>query len=63
LIGCSEDTLKAQTSNLENQSLMMDRLEGRPDAELLELSVAGEESAFLLLYERLKPQFSGMRSI
>ena len=34
---------------------MMDRLEGQSDAELLELSVAGEESAFLLLYERLKP--------
>lgn len=33
----------------------MDRLEGQSDAELLELSVAGEESAFLLLYERLKP--------
>ena len=33
---------------------MTDRLEGRSDAELLELSVAGEESAFLLLYERLK---------
>jgi RNA polymerase sigma-70 factor (ECF subfamily) len=33
---------------------MTDRLERRSDAELLELSVAGEESAFLLLYERLK---------
>lgn len=33
---------------------MMNRLEGRSDAELLELSLAGEESAFLLLYERLK---------
>jgi len=55
LIGCSEDTLKGQTSNPEAQSLMMDRLEGQSDAELLELSVAGEESAFLLLYERLKP--------
>jgi len=37
-----------------NRVLMTDRLEGRSDAELLELSVAGEESAFLLLYERLK---------
>ena len=55
MIGCSEDTLKGQTSNPEAQSLMMDRLEGQSDAELLELSVAGEESAFLLLYERLKP--------
>lgn len=34
---------------------MMDRFETRSDAELLELSVAGEERAFLLLYERLKP--------
>jgi RNA polymerase sigma-70 factor (ECF subfamily) len=33
---------------------MRDRLEGRPDAELLQLSAAGDESAFLLLYERLK---------
>ena len=55
MIGCSEDTLKGQTSNPEAQSLMMDRLEGQSDAELLELSVAGEESALLLLYERLKP--------
>ena len=33
---------------------MTDRLEGRSDAELLELSITGDESAFLLLYERLK---------
>jgi RNA polymerase sigma-70 factor, ECF subfamily len=32
----------------------VDRLESRSDAELLELSLAGEESAFRLLYERLK---------
>jgi len=32
----------------------MDNLESRSDAELLELSLAGEESAFLFLYERLK---------
>lgn len=32
----------------------MDNLQGRSDAELLRLSLAGEESAFLLLYERLK---------
>ena len=34
---------------------MIDRLEGQSDSELLELSVAGEETAFLVLYERLKP--------
>jgi RNA polymerase sigma-70 factor, ECF subfamily len=49
-----EDTLKVQTSNLEDQVLMMNRLEDRSDAELLELSLAGSESAFLLLYARLK---------
>jgi RNA polymerase sigma-70 factor, ECF subfamily len=32
----------------------VDRLESRSDAELLELSLAGEESAFPVLYERLK---------
>jgi RNA polymerase sigma-70 factor (ECF subfamily) len=32
----------------------MDKLEGRPDAELLQRSLAGEERAFVLLYERLK---------
>jgi RNA polymerase sigma-70 factor, ECF subfamily len=32
----------------------MDNLEHRSDAELLRLALAGEESAFLLLYERLK---------
>jgi RNA polymerase sigma-70 factor (ECF subfamily) len=32
----------------------MDKLEHRSDVELLRLSLAGEESAFLLLYERLK---------
>ena len=34
---------------------MTDSLEGRSDAELLELSLAGEQTAFLVLYERLKP--------
>jgi len=34
---------------------MMDRLESRSDSELLELSLTGEEAAFLVLYERLKP--------
>src|SRR5258708_8929612 len=34
---------------------MTDKLEGRTDAELLELSLTGEEAAFVLLYERLKP--------
>jgi RNA polymerase sigma-70 factor, ECF subfamily len=33
---------------------MMNRLEDRSDAELLELSLAGEERAFLILYGRLK---------
>ena len=47
--------MKAQTSNPEEKRLVMDRLEARSDAELLELSMAGEEGAFLLLYERLKP--------
>jgi RNA polymerase sigma-70 factor, ECF subfamily len=32
----------------------VDKLESRSDAELLELSLAGDESAFRLLYERLK---------
>jgi len=54
LIAPSEDTLKAQ-SKIEDQVLMMDRLESRSDSELLELSLTGEEAAFLVLYERLKP--------
>lgn len=33
---------------------MTDRLESRSDSELLDLSLAGEEGAFLLLYARLK---------
>jgi RNA polymerase sigma-70 factor (ECF subfamily) len=33
---------------------MTDRVESRPDAELLKLSMAGDEDAFLILYERLK---------
>jgi RNA polymerase sigma-70 factor (ECF subfamily) len=33
---------------------MTDRVESRSDAELLKLSMAGDESAFLPLYERLK---------
>jgi RNA polymerase sigma-70 factor (ECF subfamily) len=33
---------------------MTDRTDGRSDTELLELSLAGDESAFRLLYERLK---------
>ena len=36
------------------QPASMDNLEHRSDAELLRLALAGEESAFLLLYERLK---------
>jgi RNA polymerase sigma-70 factor (ECF subfamily) len=55
LTASSEDTLKAQTSNIEDQVLMIASLEGRPNAELLELSLAGEQTAFLVLYERLKP--------
>jgi RNA polymerase sigma-70 factor (ECF subfamily) len=47
--------MKAQTSNLEDQRLIMDRLEGQSDAQLLERSIAGDEGAFLVLYERLKP--------
>ena len=34
---------------------MPDRLQDRSDSELLDLSLAGEETAFLALYERLKP--------
>jgi RNA polymerase sigma-70 factor (ECF subfamily) len=33
---------------------MMDRLEGQSDAQLLGRSIAGDENAFLMLYERLK---------
>jgi len=33
---------------------MTDRVESRSDAELLKLSMAGDENAFLLLYEQLK---------
>jgi len=32
----------------------VDKLQSRSDAELLQLSIAGEESAFRVLYERLK---------
>jgi len=49
-----EDTLKAQ-SKIEDQVLMMDRLESRSDSELLELSTYWRGAAFLVLYERLKP--------
>ncbi|PYX53540.1 MAG: hypothetical protein DMG73_20405 [Acidobacteria bacterium] len=38
----------------EADQASMDRLETRSDAGLLQLSLAGEESAFLLLYGRLK---------
>lgn len=55
LIVSSEDTLKAETSKLKTRVLMTDRLESRSDSELLELSLAGEETAFLVLYGRLKP--------
>src|SRR5215469_11503153 len=41
-------------SNPEGQGIMPPRLENLSDAELLELSIGGEESAFLSLYERLK---------
>jgi RNA polymerase sigma-70 factor, ECF subfamily len=34
---------------------MIDRVEDRSDSELLELSLRGEETAFRVLYERLKP--------
>jgi RNA polymerase sigma-70 factor (ECF subfamily) len=44
--------------NIQDQSCSrpegMDKLETRSDAELLQLALAGDESAFLLLYERLK---------
>jgi RNA polymerase sigma-70 factor, ECF subfamily len=46
--------VKAQTSNLGDQRLLMGRLEGQSDAELLERSIVGDENAFLMLYERLK---------
>jgi RNA polymerase sigma-70 factor (ECF subfamily) len=55
LIVSSEDTLKAETSEWKTRVLMTDRLESRSDSELLELSLAGEEAAFLVLYGRLKP--------
>lgn len=39
---------------LSEHSKMTGRLENQSDAELLQLSTAGDESAFLLLYHRLK---------
>jgi RNA polymerase sigma-70 factor (ECF subfamily) len=45
---------RLQASNPEDQGIMPPRLENLSDAELLELSIGGEESAFLSLYERLK---------
>jgi RNA polymerase sigma-70 factor, ECF subfamily len=46
---CREDTVTHQTCGAK-----VDELQSRSDAELLKLSIAGEESAFRLLYERLK---------
>jgi len=39
---------------------MMDRLESRSDSELLELSLTGEEAAFLVLYSVLSRPFFDM---
>lgn len=41
-------------SKTEDLTTMRQRVESRSDAELLELSLAGDEDAFLLLYGRLK---------
>ena len=46
--------MKSEMSNLDERMIMTDRLEGRSDTELLVLSMAGDEDAFLLLYEQLK---------
>ena len=45
----------SDVKKLKTGFLMIDRLESRSDSELLELSLAGEETAFLVLYGRLKP--------
>ena len=41
-------------SNPDERMIMTDRVKGRSDTELLMLSMAGDEDAFLLLYEQLK---------
>ena len=46
--------MKAVTAKPGSEKVVMDSLETRPDRELLELSVEGNESAFRVLYERLK---------
>jgi RNA polymerase sigma-70 factor, ECF subfamily len=48
------DILESQTSKLENSDQMTDKVESRSDAHLLKLVLAGDEDAFLRLYERLK---------
>jgi RNA polymerase sigma-70 factor (ECF subfamily) len=46
--------MTAQTSDTEQAELGMAKTGPRSDAQLLELALAGEESAFLELYEKLK---------
>ena len=46
--------MKSEMSNPDERMIMTDRVKGRSDTELLMLSMAGDEDAFLLLYEQLK---------
>jgi len=52
--GSCEDRVKTQTSNLQSLIIGMDKFEDRSEAELLRLAQKGDESAFLVLYGRLK---------
>lgn len=49
-----EDRVTLEASNPIALVASLDQLESRSDAELLQLALAGDESAFRLLYERLK---------
>jgi RNA polymerase sigma-70 factor (ECF subfamily) len=46
--------MKTRTSNPQGLTIGMDKFEDRSEAELLRLAQAGDESAFLVLYGRLK---------
>ena len=54
LLASSEDSLNAQKSKFLGHGLMSHNPAERSDAELLRLSLAGDEAAFVVLYDRLK---------
>ncbi|HZR57100.1 MAG TPA: RNA polymerase sigma factor [Terriglobales bacterium] len=55
---CCEDIVKAQNVQSavtnDKQQISMDKYENQSDAELLRISLLGDENAFCMLYEKLK---------